>query len=316
MNTLFTAPALQSILASTSSFSSFYHGIITHVILWGGIVFTLVISVMLYLLAANQRTKRKPNTELYESDTKVIAISVALPTLLLALLFVVAFEGWIETRVPPAGAIDVQVNAKQWKWTYNYPKENIIGTPQFVVPEKHDIKLMLSSNDVVHGFSIPAFNVQQQVLPNRYTVAWFRPEKLGEYDVLSTHFSGTKYDQMVGRIKVVSMAKYKQWLSEGGGVGGTPLDQGRRLFTEKTCVTCHSITNDRKNLAGPPMGKMFGRKEKLKDGKTIVVDEAYIRESIKQPKAKIVAGFEPVMPDLGLNDKQIDLLIVYLKSLK
>jgi len=176
------------------------------------------------------------------------------------------------------------------------------------------VKLILGSEDVIHDFYVPAFRVKMDDVPGRYNTMWFRPIKTGKYHFFCSQYCGTNHAVMGGWVTVMEPAEYAAWLSgESGDVN--PVSAGERLFTQLACVTCHLANGTGR---APSLNGVFGANVLLADGSTVVADEAYIRESILQPNAKIVAGFQPVMPTFqGLvTEEQIGNLTAYIKSLQ
>jgi cytochrome c oxidase subunit 2 len=180
------------------------------------------------------------------------------------------------------------------------------------VPMGRPIRLKMTSEDVIHSFYIPAFRVKQDVLPGRYTTMWFNATKPGEYHLFCAEYCGTKHSGMIGKVYVMEPDKYQAWLSGGGGEGSL-ADQGSKLFQDLACVNCHR-TDGRGR--GPALEKIFGTTVVLEDGSKAIADEQYLRESILSPQAKIVEGFQPIMPTFqGLvTEDQLLQLIEYIKS--
>jgi cytochrome c oxidase subunit 2 len=172
----------------------------------------------------------------------------------------------------------------------------------------------MTSQDVIHSYYIPAFRVKQDVLPGRYTTLWFEAIKTGEYHMFCTEYCGTDHSRMGGTVYVMEQIDYQRWLS--GGAGDESLEvAGERLFQQQGCETCHS---GQPGARGPALAGIFGQEEVLEDGRTVEVDEAYLRESILNPQAKIVAGYAPLMPtyDGLITEEQLLQLIAYIKSLE
>jgi cytochrome c oxidase subunit 2 len=219
-------------------------------------------------------------------------------------------------NVTPANAMEVKVTAQKWFWTFNY-KEGASTTNELVVPVNRPVKLLMSSQDVIHSFFVPSFRVKMDVLPNRYTTLWFEAPDAGEYDLFCTEYCGKGHSEMIGKVKVVSDAEYSNWLaSSSAGSDLPPEEYGQELYKSKACFTCHSL--DGTPSVGPTFKGIFGRSEKMTDGSTIVVDENYIRKSVLEPQAQVVEGFQPVMPTYQgvVNNEQIDALIAFLKTVK
>jgi cytochrome c oxidase subunit II len=165
---------------------------------------------------------------------------------------------------------------------------------------------------VVHSFYIPAFRVKQDAVPGQYRTMWFEATKAGEYHLFCAEYCGTNHSRMIGRIVVLEDIDYQKWL--GGYTEETPVAEGHNLFVQFDCVSCHESGVRQR---GPTLGNLYGMQEQLENGPTVLVDEVYIRESILDPKARIVRGFEPVMPSFRgqLTEEQILALIAYIKSL-
>jgi cytochrome c oxidase subunit 2 len=184
---------------------------------------------------------------------------------------------------------------------------------QLHIPVGKDIKLIMTSQDVIHSFYVPAFRIKQDVLPGRYTTAWFRATKAGTYHLFCAEYCGTQHSGMVGSVVVMEPAEYQAWLS-GGGATQSLAQTGEAMFQQLGCSTCHRTDTQGR---GPNLTGLYGKKVMLADGRTVVADENYIRESILVPGAKIVSGFQPVMPVFqGLvTEEQLNSLIAYVKSL-
>jgi len=226
------------------------------------------------------------------------------------------FFGWgallyFKERKPPKDATEVYTVAKQWMWKF----EHIEGQREINelhVPIGRDVEMIMTSQDVIHSFYVPAFRIKQDVLPGRYTTAWFHATKAGTYHLFCAEYCGTMHSGMVGSVVVMEPKDYEAWM---GGGGSQPLAvTGEKLFTELGCITCHrSDTQGR----GPNLVGIFGKPVLLEDGRTVVADENYVRESILQPAAKIVSGFKPIMPTFQgqISDEQLNALVAYVKSL-
>jgi cytochrome c oxidase subunit II len=220
---------------------------------------------------------------------------------------------YVNFRTPPKNTLDIYVTGKQWMWKAQQPngKREI---NELHLPLGRDVKLILGSEDVIHNFYIPAFRVKMDVVPGRYNTMWFRPTKVGKYHFFCSQYCGTNHAVMGGEVTVMDPAEYAAWLSDEAG-NLDPVSAGAQLFSQLACNTCHLSdgTGRAPSLNGVYQGKVL-----LSDGSTVVADDGYIRESILQPKAKIVAGYQPVMPTFqGLvTEEQIMNLTAYIKSLQ
>jgi cytochrome c oxidase subunit II len=287
-------------------------------ILYASIVmFAIVVAGMVYF---SWRYRRRGADGLNRATTHNTPLEIAwtvIPTILVMIVFVWGFKTFIKMHVAPKDALEVKVTAQKWFWTFDYPT-GANSVNELVVPSGKPVKLLMSSRDVIHSFFVPNFRIKQDVLPNRYTIIWFEATEQGSYDIFCTEFCGKGHSEMLGKVKVVSDREYTAWLDAGSklGTGLAPEEYGAQLYKAKACITCHTV--DGTKLVGPSFKGKFGMMEKFADGSTALIDENYIRESILQPKAKVVAGFDPVMPTYQgvLKDQQIDALVAYIKSLK
>jgi cytochrome c oxidase subunit 2 len=213
---------------------------------------------------------------------------------------------------PPAGAMEVYVVGKQWMWKVQH-MDGQREINELHVPVGRPVKLIMGSEDVLHSYYIPDFRVKADVIPGRYNTLWFTATKPGTYHLFCAEYCGTKHSGMIGSVIAMEPQDFQNWLA-GGAVSESPVAAGERLFTDLACITCH--TNDA-TARGPVLTNLFGHQVQLQNGSTVVADEAYIRESIVNPQAKVVAGFQPIMPTFqGLvSEEQLLQLIAYVKSL-
>ena len=272
---------------------------------------TLLVFFCLIYFAARYRHRPGVPAEQIEGSTPLEIVWTTIPFAVFMVIFAWGAVVYFKERTPPSDSTEVYVVAKQWMWKVEHAEgEREIN--ELHVPVGRDIKLIMTSQDVIHSFFVPAFRIKQDVLPGRYTVAWFRATKPGTYHLFCAEYCGTWHSGMVGSVIVMPPAEYEAWIN-GSRTG--PLSQtGQKLFAELGCSTCHrSDTQGR----GPSLQGVFGKPVMLQDGRTVVADEDYVRESILDPGAKIVNGFKPIMPTFqGLvSDEQLNALVAYIKSL-
>jgi cytochrome c oxidase subunit 2 len=240
-----------------------------------------------------------------------------IPLALVIVIFFWGFHGYISAAVPPADALEIKVLAKRWLWQFEYPS-GLRTVNDLRVPVGKPVKLVMISEDVIHSFYVPSFRIKHDVLPSRYTQVWFEATEPGVHRLLCTEYCGRGHSDMLGTIQVVSAEEYQKWLDSGGGLGEglPPAELGRLIYTQYGCEVCHSLDGTRKE--GPSFRGIFGKPVLLTGGQTVIADENYIRESILNPQAKIVAGYQPVMPTFQglLNERQINALIEFIKEQK
>jgi len=272
---------------------------------------TGLIYVALVYFAARYRRQPGVQAEQIEGSTPLEVTWSVIPFIVFMVIFLWGAVVFFKGRTPPRDSTEVYVVAKQWMWKLEHA-EGQREINELHVPVGRDVKLIMTSQDVIHSFFVPAFRMKQDVLPGRYTVAWFRATKPGTYHLFCAEYCGTQHSGMIGSIVVQEPSQYEAWMS--GGSTGPLSATGEKIFAELGCATCHrSDTQGR----GPNLQGVFGRPVLLEDGRTVTADENYIRESILDPGAKIVNGFKPVMPTFqGLvSEEQVNALVAYVKSL-
>jgi cytochrome c oxidase subunit II len=274
-----------------------------------GLMTLLIFTAILYFAARYRYRKGVPAEQIEGSTPLELSWSI-IPLGVFMVIFAWGAVVYFKGRTPPSDSTEVYVVAKQWMWKLEHA-EGQREINELHVPVGRDVKLIMTSQDVIHSFFVPAFRMKQDVLPGRYTVAWFRATKPGTYHLFCAEYCGTQHSGMIGSIVVLEPAQYEAWMS--GGTGGPLSTTGEKIFAELGCVTCHRSDSQGR---GPNLQGIFGKPVQLEDGRTITADENYVRESILDPGAKVVKGFKPVMPTFqGLvSEEQLNALVAYVKS--
>lgn len=273
-----------------------------------------VVGAMTYFVWKYRRRTENDKVSTVEHSTIIEVVWTVIPTLLCFGLFFAGFKGYLNASIVEAEAYEIKALAKKWSWTFIYP--NGVVTTELGVPKDRPVRILLSSQDVLHSFYVPEFRVKQDAVPGTYTSLWFRATGVGETALLCTEYCGTSHSNMLAKVVIMEEDKFNKWL-ESKDDSNVPLaDLGKKLYTDRACAGCHSLDGTRGS--GPSYKGLFGKKEKLADGTEVTADENYLRESILQPGAKIVAGFDNVMPAFQgqLNEKQILALIEFIKAQK
>jgi cytochrome c oxidase subunit II len=213
---------------------------------------------------------------------------------------------------PPSNAMEIFVVGKQWMWKVQH-MDGQREINELHVPIGRPVKLIMGSEDVIHSFYIPAFRVKADVIPGRYNHLWFEATKPGRYHLFCAEYCGTKHSGMIGSVVAMEPEEFQAWLS-AAPPSDSPVAAGQRLFQSLACNTCHTEAAQEK---GPVLTNLFGRKVQLANGGSVMADEAYVRESIVNPQAKVVAGYQPNMPTFqGLvTEEQLLQLVAYVHSL-
>jgi cytochrome c oxidase subunit 2 len=284
-------------------------------------LFLIAVSVFFGLLIATLvvtfavKFRRRSDNERPQPIHGSTALELAWTLIPLGIVMVIFLWGaevfFAMARVPP-GTMNVYVVGKRWMWkTQHMTGQREIN--ELHVPVGMPVKLTLTSEDVIHSFFVPAFRIKKDVVPGRYVTTWFQATRAGTYHLFCAEYCGTKHSGMIGTVTVMEPAAFQSWLS-GGATGTSLAAAGEKLFTDLACVTCHRGDTEAR---GPKLEGLFGRPVSLANGERLVADEAYIRESIVNPTAKIVAGFQPVMPAYqGLvTEEGLMQLVAYIESL-
>jgi cytochrome c oxidase subunit II len=277
------------------------------------VFFTLLISATLIFFVIRYR-RRSP----YEIP-RPVAGSHKLETIWTVIPFIIAMTmfGWgaqvyFDMYKPPENAIEVYVVGKQWMWKMQH------ATGQREINELHvpvgrKIKLIMTTEDVIHDFFVPAFRTKADVVPGRYQTIWFEATKTGKYHLLCAEYCGMNHSGMTGSIIVMEPREFDDWLSGNTG-NTTPAVAGQQLYQTLGCASCHGGTGE--GGRGPTLAGLFGRLTPLEGGQSVRADEGYIRESILNPQAKLVAGFGPIMPTFQgqISEDQLVQLLAFIKS--
>jgi len=292
-------------------------------IYWSCIVLSIVVTVPMLWFVFKYRVKNNSRKALSQRDHGVLIETLwsVLPFFYLIVLFVWGLRGYLNLYIAPPDAMELRVTGQKWFWTIEYPEDKVSVSGQgveFVIPVDTNVKFVFIAQDVLHSFFIPNFRVKMDTIPGRYTTFWFNSNREGTYPVLCTEYCGENHSNMLAKVRVTSMEEYKKWVEKTQSESDSlpPVELGEKLYSSKGCNACHSTGDNR--LVGPGFKGLYGRNEKLSNGSTVKVDDAYIRESILNPGAKIVEGYPNVMPAYQgqLKEREITGLIEYLKTLK
>ncbi len=236
-----------------------------------------------------------------------------IPFVLAMVMFFWGADLFFRIARPPADAMDVFVVGKQWMWKVQHP-EGVREINELHVPLGRPVRLTIGSEDVLHDFFIPAFRVKMDAVPGKLTTMWFTATKVGSYHVFCAQYCGTQHSGMIAQVIVMEPQDYEAWLA-GGRSTGSAVENGEKLFTSLACITCHKPDSTGR---GPVLTGVFGSTVQLMDGRKIVADENYIRESIMNSQAKVVLGYQPIMPTFQgtVSEENLLQLIAYIKTLK
>lgn len=286
-------------------------------ILWITIFFFILNTglVIFFVYKYRHRPGREDAERAPAHSTPLELTWTVVPTVVVLIIFFFGFRGFLQMTVMPPDAYEVTVNAKMWNWSFTYP--NGFTSPELHVPYNVPVRLILTAEDVIHSFYVPQFRVKRDAVPTRFNRMWFQATEKGTFDVYCAEYCGEQHSQMRAKVVVEDIEVFKQWLENESNWERrmTPVEGGKMLIRNNGCLQCHSEDGTMKT--GPSFKDLFGKQESLTDGSTVPADESYIRQSIYEPNAQIVAGFRPQMPSYRgqLQERDVNAIIAYLKTI-
>jgi cytochrome c oxidase subunit 2 len=272
-------------------------------------IFVVLIAGLVIYFSLRYRRRSDNDVPPYTEPSRMVeATYIIIPFGLMMIMFFWGGYVYVEAKRAPEHAMQINVVGKQWMWKIQHP-EGAREINELHVPMGVPVRLVMTSQDVIHDFGIPAFRIKQDVLPGSYSTEWFEADRTGEYHIFCDQYCGALHSQMIGRVVVMEPAAYQAWL-KGAIPDEPPAVTGAKLYQSYGCMLCHGAR-------APTLAGLYMTNVKLNDGRSVLADDAYLYESIVAPAAKIVAGYEPIMPTFQgqLSEEQIYDLIEYIKSL-
>ncbi|MDE1178676.1 MAG: cytochrome c oxidase subunit II [Edaphobacter sp.] len=277
------------------------------------IVGLTLVGALVFGFAIRYRKERSPIATQVEGSTLLEATWTIIPLALFLICFVWGALLYFRIFNPPANAMNIYVVGKQWMWKAEHQGgQHEINSLH--VPTGQPIQLTMISQDVFHSFSIPDFRVKREVIPGRYSTVWFEATTPGTYHIFCTQYCGTKHSGMIGEVTVLTPDDYKKWTEES--TSGMSLAQnGERLFASMGCNSCHSGSATSR---GPNLANVYGSKLKLANGSEVLVNEAFLRDTILNPSQHVPVGYAPIMPTYQgqISEEGLIDLVEFIKSLK
>jgi len=276
--------------------------------------FFAVLVTLLVIVFAIRFRRRSPDGvgEPIHGSLALELIWTGIPFVLAMVMFVWGASVYFALARMPDEALDIYAVGKQWMWKFQH-REGQREINELHVPVNTPVRVILTSEDVLHDLYFPSFRTKIDAIPGRYTQLWFNATDVGTYHIFCAEYCGTRHSGMIGRVVVMPQNEYEAWLG-GGATEGTLAQRGEKLFTQFACITCHRADSQGR---GPLLNGVFGHAVSLASGNTVIADAAYVRESILNPTAKVVAGFAPIMPTFQgqVSEEQLLALTEYIKSL-
>ncbi len=280
--------------------------------------FVVLVAALVFFFAVKYRRRHPDDVGADIHGSLVLELTwTVIPFILSMIMFVWGADLFFRLSRPPADAMDFFAVGKQWMWKVQHPS-GVREINELHVPTGRPIRITLGSEDVIHDFSIPAMRVKMDAVPGKLTTMWFTATTPGVYHLFCAEYCGTKHSGMIGQVTVMTPQAYEAWVG-GGAPSASPAEAGQKLFagSDYSCITCHK---DDGSGRGPVLDGVFGSTVELADGRKVVADENYLRESIMAPSSKIVRGFPnpSIMPTFQgqISEENVIQLIAYLKTLK
>lgn len=288
-------------------------------------IFTALIFIAMMYFVVRYRRGAKVDRSNPPLEHHVLEITWSvIPMIICLVIFGWSTVVYYQNKIVPKDAMEIYVVGKQWMWKLQHP-EGRWEMNTLTIPKGRDVKLTMTSEDVIHAFFIPEFRVKTDVIPGRYTQIWFNATKVGTYRLFCAEFCGTDHSRMIGKVVVLEPADYEAWL-QTGNVNGSLAAKGEQLFRQHGCSGCHGANS---NVRAPYLEGLYGNQRPIQipqDGvpldriqaKVITADNRYIHDSIVLPQNEVAAGFKPIMPSFKgkLSEEEIVQIIEYIKTLK
>lgn len=276
----------------------------------------LVIGGFIYFAFAYKRRSENDKTAYITHNNTLEFTWSFIPFVIFMLVFGWGWYIYKDMRTFPKDSLEIHVIGQKWNWNFIY-KNGKETVEEMVVPVDTPVKMIITSKDVLHSFYVPAFRVKQDAVPGRYTATGFTVKKKGTFQIFCTEYCGDAHSSMLAKVRVVSKEEYEEWLKKGDPYEGMSLAEvGQKIYSQR-CIACHNTSGQKK--VGPGFKGIWQAKRDLVGGGVAVADENYIRESIYNPKAKVVAGYEnAVMTAFAgqLDEREVTGIIEFLKTLK
>jgi len=297
------APKVDALLLAVAGLTLFVAVAVTVTVIYFGIK---------YRRGHDVNRELPPPRQLPRLQRRLELVWIFVPLALFIAVFVWGADLYFDHYAAPDGAQPIFVVAKQWMWKLEHP-DGRREINELHVARGTAVKLIMTSQDVIHSFFVPAFRIKQDVLPGRYTSLWFQAREAGEFHLFCAEYCGTDHARMGGRIVVMEPAEYARWLESGAG-SASMAQRGEALFRELGCSGCHGADAA---VHAPRLEGLYGRPVPLSNGRFAIADERYLRDSILDPAAQVAAGYQPIMPSFAgmVSEEQILDLIAYIESL-
>jgi cytochrome c oxidase subunit 2 len=290
-------------------------GLFMVLLVLAGVVVALLVGAIDYLLWRHANDEEGARGTTHRPRPFSMLVMIVVPLLTVIFVFVAGLRGFVDRQVAPAGAVQIRAEAGRWNWSFGYPGD--FTTNELHLPVDAPVRVTLASRDVVHGFYLPEMRMRQTAVPGRETQLWFKATVPGEYRMLSSTALGAAEESMSVAVIVHEPGGFESWLASSTNILESlpPAEAGAVLVQRNGCRVCHSV--DGSTITGPSFLGVLGRERVFADGSRAVTDSSYVHQSILDPTAKVVEGFQPLMPSFEgkLSDPEIGAIVEYFKTL-
>jgi cytochrome c oxidase subunit 2 len=277
---------------------------------------TLLLTVPIFIAITWFALIYRANRKADRTHTSNRNVKIELSWMLIPFALTLAFFAWGAQifdgeKHPPANAMEIQAIGRQWMWKFEHPGGQA-EINDLHVPVGQPVLITMISQDVIHSLYLPAFRVQMETLPDRYTQLWFTADRTGTYRLYCSEYCGTDHSVMDGTITIMQPADFAKWLTKAGS-NQSLAAAGRRLFVANGCSGCHGAASTPR---APSLVGLFGTQVPLANGGTLIADETYIRNKILHPDQNQIAGYQQIMPSFAnlIQEDELIQLIAYIKS--
>lgn len=276
-------------------------------------ILLLIVTTLMIVFVLRYNHRRRPRSEAVKDSVALEIVWTVIPVALVLVMFYFGYVDFEFIRDPPAGAMPVEVTARQWSWLFRYAngrEDDVLRAPL-----GRPVALTMTSLDVLHCLYIPAFRIKEDCVPGMKTHLWFDADETGAYEIFCTEYCGVGHSHMRSQVIVMPASDFDKWYAAPEETG--PAAAGLRLIKSKGCLGCHSIDGSQK--VGPTLKGLAGSRQVVVTAgrtKTVTADAAYIRQSVLDPNADVVQGFSPIMPKTAVTDAELNAIAAYLETLK
>jgi cytochrome c oxidase subunit II len=277
------------------------------------VVLLVIVTIVMLIFVVKYNRKRHPDAEEVKESLWLEIVWTAIPTVLALSMFYFGWANFEYIRTPPKNAMIINVQSRQWSWLFVY--ENGKRSDLLRVPLNKPVKLVLTSEDVIHSLYIPAFRIKEDCVPGMKTYLWFNADEEGTYDIFCTEYCGVEHSHMISKVIVMPAAEFDKWYSAAEVAGLAAM--GQKLAGEKGCLGCHSTDGTRK--IGPTFKGLYDMTETVVTNgneREVSVDDEYIKNYVRHPNFDLIKGYQPIMPLIPVTDQELNAIVEYMKTVK